>query len=63
LDYVALLKQLKKDDKLAHEQKEAGMDPEKEAAPGIPKVKMSRADDAQDAQVVKLLEHIRGSAK
>jgi hypothetical protein len=63
LDYKALLRQLKKDDKLAHEQKEAGIDPSKDAAPDIPKVKMSRADDVQDTQVVKLLEHIRGAAK
>jgi hypothetical protein len=61
LDYKTLLKQLKKDDKLHHQQMEAGADPEKDVAPDIPKVKMSRADDAQ---VIKLLEHIKdGAAK
>jgi hypothetical protein len=61
LDYKTLLKQLKKDDKLHHEQMAAGGDPEKDVAPDIPKVKMSRADDAQ---VIRLLEHIKdGSAK
>jgi hypothetical protein len=63
LDYKTLLKQLKKDDELHHQQLEAGVDPSKDVAPEIPKVKMSRADDAHETQVVKLLEHIRGATK
>jgi hypothetical protein len=60
LDYKALLKQLKKDDKLHHQQMEAGGDPEKDTAPDIPKVKMSRADD--NSTVVRLLEHFKDAS-
>lgn len=60
LDYKTLLKQLKEDDEMAKEQKQAGIDPAEDARPEIPKVKMSRADDAR---VIKLLEYIDGTAK
>jgi hypothetical protein len=55
LDYIKLLNQLKQDDELARQQKEAGIDPAEDARPEIPKIKMSRAD----SQVVRLLEHIK----
>jgi hypothetical protein len=58
LDYKTLLAQLKKDDEIAHEQKQAGIDPAEDARPEIPKVKMSRADSG----VIKLLEHIQNAS-
>ena len=45
LDYVKLLKQLKKDQKMQEEMRQMGEDPSKELKPEIPKVKMARADD------------------
>jgi hypothetical protein len=57
LDYKTLLAQLKKDDEVAHEQKEAGIDPAEDSRPEIPKVKMSRAD----SQVIRLLEHFKNA--
>jgi hypothetical protein len=62
LDYKTLLKQLQRDDEMAMEQKQAGIDPAEDARPEIPKVKMSRADS--DTSVIRLLEHIKnGSAQ
>jgi hypothetical protein len=61
LDYKILLKQLKKDDQLAMQQKELGADPTKDAAPEIPKVKMARADDVNDPHVIRLLEHLKNA--
>jgi hypothetical protein len=64
LDYKVLLKQLKKDNELAMQQKELGGDPEKDAAPDIPKVKMSRADEAaNDPHVIRLLEHLKNATQ
>ena len=74
LDYDKLLKQLKKDAKMAEEQQKASLDPlggasgKQDATPGkagkdkrpeIPKVKMARAD----SEVVQLLEHLRDAPK
>jgi hypothetical protein len=58
LDYKKLLVQLKKDGELAMQTKEAGADPTEDARPQIPKVKMSRADEAG---VVKLLEYMKNA--
>jgi hypothetical protein len=60
VDYKKLLVQLKKDAKLAQEQKQADINPEEEARPDIPKVKMSRADAAQHS-VIRLLEHLKNA--
>lgn len=62
LDYKKLLEQLKKDDELHQQQTEAGLDPQAESRPEIPKVKMARADSARaEASVVRLLEHIKNA--
>jgi hypothetical protein len=58
LDYKTLLLQLKRDDEMAMEQKQAGIDPAEDARPEIPKVKMSRADSS----VIKLIEHLKDAA-
>jgi hypothetical protein len=60
LDYKTLLKQLQRDDEMAMEQKQAGIDPAEDARPEIPKVKMSRADS--DTSVIRLLEHIKNGS-
>jgi hypothetical protein len=61
LDYKALLKQLKKDQKSKEEQQQAGME-EDDPRPEIPKVKMSRADSGEKG-VVRLLEHLKNASQ
>jgi hypothetical protein len=59
LDYEKLLTQLRYDDTMEREQREMGIEPE-DPRPEIPKVKMSRADDAK---IVRLLEHIKNASQ
>jgi hypothetical protein len=62
LDYKRLLVQLKKNQKQMDDQLAAGIEPDK-GAPDFPKVKMSRADDAVEGEVIRLLEHLGGSKR
>jgi hypothetical protein len=60
-DYKTLLKQLERDDQIAIEQRQQGVDPAEDVRPEIPKVKMSRADSQN--HVIKLLEHLKNAGQ
>jgi hypothetical protein len=59
LDYKMLLKQLEKDQKFKEETQAATGDDPEDPRPQIPKIKMSRADNAS---VIQLIKHIENAA-